>query len=403
MKQTHVWSQEIASGITCDASENFDECVVGPRASALLQVDHSAKKTEFDRRHIQDPDSSSVTVDQMLQHTKPLKSQIADLRDRVASLEATAEQHGSEGKQDEEYENNADNNVDEEYENNDAKGDADNWAWDDDRKETADKTTQPKWRKEAADNTEEESSGKRRKLNEEGYEETQPDWNGVAPKAWNGLEKVNAKDKGRKASWKGKGTGVASGRKYTGEYPYEIMMDVDVIVDSNPSKSQPAVKKEEKTETKPGGKQKKEDESGEEESAPKQEGKSAPKHGGKKEIKAPKTPAKSGPRHGGKSSKREAGEAKDDAAPKTQAKSGPKQAGKAPVGEGGKNEEAPAKSGPKPAGKAPVGEGGKNEESTQALLSKAERSTLATKKFEERQTHGSQSVKKKKLSQRPIS
>lgn len=298
IKQSFVCSQETIPGFTCGASKKPDECVVGPGASALLQVDRAAKKADFDRSHIHDPDSSPVSREEMLRHTKPLRSQIDDLNDRVESLEATAGQRGSQDRQDD---------------GEDSRQDSDNWAWDnydedhdavgdsDKRSEKDGEEPRRRRRKEADDKTEgnELSSEK----------QSQPDWNGVAPNAWNGLEKVKAKDRGRQASWKGKGTGVSSGRKYSGEYPYEIMMDVDYIIDSNPSKSQPTQTEESGGESKVS--RKKEEKSGGKEGG---KGKSAPKHGSKKATKAPKAQAKSGPRHGGKSSKREGGKAKGDAA-----------------------------------------------------------------------------------------
>jgi len=205
--------------------------------------------------------------------TEPLQSTLDSLKDRVTSLETAAggreqtEESGKSGRRR-------------------RKGEDKDWAWngEGDHEEYADPYR-----------TGDDRQSKKDRQLAQGPAHAR-DWDGVAPNAWNGLEKVKAKDKGE--DMEGAGTGVSSGKKYKGEYPYEIMMDVDYLIDSNPPETKKPWKK------------------------PKAPPK-APSSGAKGR---PKMPAKGPAKHGGKTSptRKKKWRKKPVVAPKTSPKSAPK-------------------------------------------------------------------------------
>jgi len=293
------------------------------RVASLLQVDRSHVKVIEDAHS--GKDMEPVTMNELLRHTMPLQSQLDDLKARVSSLETTVEKHHPTSTDEDESGRRPDESG-----NNEVRDEPDRLKQDDRR---IDEEESP-----SSINNEEESNDPRDnedgKTNRggKGHGNKLPDWNGVAPPPhWNGLEEVKAVDHGPKASWKGNGTGVSSGLPYSGEYPYDIMMDVDYVIDSNPATGIPTTTRGPTPAPKSEGK-----------SQPKKHPKAQRKHGGKTSPSAPRVSPKSSPIDGGKS----------NAKPRNSPKSSPKR--------GGKSGRAGKESGPAGKGKGDEGRGGKN-------------------------------------------
>jgi len=386
-----VRGQEVCSVSECRASALLQ--VEHNSLKVVLHRPHHDDKDKKSLLASSNKDVSSaydtVTKADMKRQTQPLKDKLDDLTDRLETLEGCVDCHGSTDRRRSKSEN-----LDEDYVRNGNDDEAgDNSANDDSKvrkKKRRKKRKSPDKNNNEGDNeNEDENNNEGDKVNEnennnEGGNENEneeqdkdwadpdyhkreralsddydwadpdshpwarqrqkelsdrdfPDWGGMAPDPhWNGLEDVNALDSGPHASWKGEGTGVSSGKKYKGDqnpkgkYPYEMMMDVDYIIDSNPSST---------------GKEEKKSARRRRSSTSNDSGKHGPSHGGKdgpsNREKAPKSDGKTSPTHGGKTSeatddKKAPREGKGKEGPKNEGKEGPKNGGKEGPENGGK-------------------------------------------------------------------
>jgi len=344
IRQCFAWSQDTTPSLACSASTETAECESISKASALLQVERSQVKTS---EQIQSPldqaglDRSDGQEDESMEKLlKKAGRQMDDLKVKVESLETTVESQQGRKPSDSEDSQDDENPSGDEADNSPSGKDKDS--------DKADESPSDDWANDdrspdllytPTEFDDDPSSRRRGKL------DYYPDWDGVAPgKPWNGLENASAGDKGGHDSRKGNGVGVVSGKKYKnkGDDPYEMLMDVDFVIDSNPAKKA-------KSQSKP------------EEESPRQEGKSAPKHGGKEQAKSsprhggkdapkasPKESAKSGPKQGGKDEPK----ASPKAGGKDEARQGGKEQAKTSPRKGGKSDEEPAKTSPKRGGKS---------------------------------------------------
>jgi len=390
-----VWSLALASSQTSSLSEELlGDCGASSPSAVLLQVDRKQVRGEDIQTHpatgefaatprlheeaaiplvLHDRGSDShkhwtissddheepVTMKELLRHTEPLQDQIDDVQSDVKQLrsdfhkhtqqrthslsndDSGGHKHASDDDDEEEGEEhdsegrgnwgpgNSNNNDEEDdgsgsEEENDSgtqkhtsaddyeKANDDDWAWSD---------------QESKGN--EEASG-----SHEHAKHDQPDWEGVAPRAWNGLEDVNAKDHGPDASWKGDGVGVSSGEKYSGDDPYETLMDVDYLIDSNP---EPTGKPRDPTP----------EPKGDESRRRRTPGKSSPTNGGRRPPSRPPSRPKVSPKAPSKSGRKSpsSGTTKAPSQAKTAPKGGRKD--KSPS-----SSNSPARTGPKEEGKS---------------------------------------------------
>lgn len=251
-----AWCQESTTIPACLA----DSLECESPSAALLQVERQQLKVSIAG------DDDPITRTEMLAHTMPLQEQIDDVKERVDSLEGAVGKEKSKDKGDRSSDKHMDK-FDRDYVKNDnsdnndgdskskkkrkGKGDSsnskgkdegdgknhmDDWAWPKGGKhkgDAGDDADNDYAHDRQGNNHSHSHSHGSQKENEktysENYDEDAPDWNGTAPRAWNGLEKVKGKGK--------EGRGVVTGKKYKGEYPYELLMDVDFIIDSNPAKA----------------------------------------------------------------------------------------------------------------------------------------------------------------------
>jgi len=340
------------STVACTTSEELlGECGASPASASLLQVDRKQVRPTHDDAvraasvpgtgnpslarveeeiHVESNDRSRgstpggvevPTMTEFLRRTKPLQEQLEDVKSDVKSLKADVARQSERKSEKEEDANDSGYNEDDTRKQKRSRDsdDEDN-AWQDNyvrndqdegfnsgsykrsrdsdeesklssiNEEEASANGNNDWAWDNKKGLLEESGNDDEEANDSGDEEL-PDWEGVAPAPhWNGLEKVQATDSGPYASWKGDGVGVSTGKSYSGEEPYETMMDVDYVIDSNPvdePEEEPYMPTDPPTENQPTEEMRRR-------RAPFKPSKSGPKTRPKTSPKAaPKSPAKS--------------------------------------------------------------------------------------------------------------